>query len=128
MSQKVKKEHFDKYQTEIDRFTKLFGLSDWDYRIAWVESDECGSYLSWTTFNTETRKATFYFPRVWPSDYEITDKEIVRSAFHEVCELLLCDLRYIAGERFIREEDEINKHIHILISRLQFFVENFEII
>jgi len=54
----------------------------------------------------------------WTDALPLNNKEIRRCAFHEVCELLLGNLRDIAGSRFILER-EIDEQVHIIIRTLE---------
>ncbi len=67
--------------------------------------------------NLTGRVATLNLTPEW-DDHKITTVKLKRSAFHEVCELLIARLGYIAEARFITSE-ETEEEGHAIIRRLE---------
>ena len=65
-----------------------------------------------TYFDILNRRADIELGNKW--DQEITDKELYKTAFHEVLEILFARIRTIAKSRYITDS-ETGEEIHNLI-------------
>lgn len=116
---KLPERAFEVYKEEVHKWIGRLGLSEWDYRIKQTEIDEEDEdYLSWVTYNTSTRKASFWLPTTWPPESDATIENVRGSAIHEVLELLLADLREAATQEKIATNSEVHKYAHAIIHRL----------
>lgn len=110
---KTTKKEFELFKKECRKWIKFFGLFDWEVYYEHVELKE----KAYATCHTDMlgMVATFSFNKVVGTN--IRD-DIRRTAFHEVCELLISKLKIIAKCRFL-SEDEITTANHEIIRRLE---------
>ena len=113
---KVNSEHFKFFKERTEKWIDLFGLTDWEYRI--VQAKDEDDYMAWVRYSVEIRKATICLAEEWPDDHEVTLNQLDQSALHEVCELLLADIRYLATERYSTTEAQIHQEVHRIIARI----------
>ena len=73
--------------------------------------------LAYTRFNVPNRSISIVLAKNW-GDRVVTDIEIDKTAFHEVCELLMMRIRFIAEARFLTDE-ETGEEIHNIIRILE---------
>ena len=111
---KITGKQFDVFVKEAEKWIKEFGLIGWEvfYNHAEIEGfASCHSDLN-------TRTATITLNKTAPC--KISDIEVKRSAFHEVCELLLARFKILAKERFLSQEflDEENHNIIRTLERV----------
>ena len=73
------------------------------------------NYDNWLilTFHVENKRADIFLCEDWDG-LEKTDRELDKTAFHEVCEVLLLRIRYLAGKREF-SYDELDGEIHSII-------------
>ena len=108
---KTTKEHFKLFQAECEKWLSFFGLYEWSVRYAHRNNNgcyamcECDHEGKVCVFSLST---SFLVP-----EYGII-KQIKKSAFHEVCELLLSKMRLLADSRSIQPH-EVTEEIHRLI-------------
>jgi len=112
-------EHFELFKTEAQRFIDLFGLWDWqvDFHHRFLENCRANC-----RFNCQGKQASLSLATEW-SEYDVlSEATISRSAFHEVCELLLADMYGAATDidmaGRIREE-RLERASHAIIRRLE---------
>lgn len=109
---------FQIFKDEADYWIKEFGLLDWrvSYVFEKIDNDfyaECRTY--WYG-----RSAILVLNK-W-MDEQIEEYQIRKTAFHEVCELLLEEMRKFALNKSIaaeEHEDMINGAAHGVIRRLE---------
>lgn len=104
-------EHFKAFQEEALRWIEFFGLKGWqvDFRHADLEKNRAD-----ISYGLGSRIAAITLSTNWSHD-PVTEEKVRRSAFHEVCELLLGRLSIFAKERFNVEEFQIDEEVHALI-------------
>ena len=110
--------HFEIFKKECERWQKAFGLLNWEFNFYHSKEDERS--IATTECDNDNRVA-FITLNTGLEDVEITNYEIKKSAFHEVMEVLLYSIRYIAEERYVNE-CEIDTEIHNIIRTLEHVV------
>lgn len=95
------KEHdFQVFKDEADFWIKEFGLFDWSITYAFEELEDCYAECR---INWQGKCAELALHK-WPHK-ERSKQDIRKSAFHEVCELLLTDLEYHTVNDAIPQEE-----------------------
>lgn len=107
------KAHFEIFKAECRRWLDYFGLKGWDVFFEHDNPENGESCFASCFYRLLGRNATFFLSKDWGHN-EVTEQQVRRSAFHEVCELLLSRMKVLARSRFINE-DEIEEEIHNLI-------------
>lgn len=111
------KKHFKLFEEYVRKWLEKFGLHSWDVSIEHVKDGD--KYLGWTnTSNFRDRSATICLSKDWGLT-KVTDVDLSRVAFHEVCHVLFSDLHQIAGMRFGVTGDIIEKEVHAIIGVLE---------
>jgi len=113
----TKAEYFRK---EIFRWVKFFGLSDYEIDI----DDECTDAradCSWYGLKNEDAGTQIIRISYNPEWIKTADMKLIsRTAFHEVCELLIAPLTEFARNTDVRiSEREISTERHRIIRRLE---------
>lgn len=107
--------HFQVFKKECNYWINQLGLKGWDIR--YVHQDLAGDSNAAAYFEAgediTNRIGTIGLAR---SDFKrkLTNEYIKLCAFHEVCELLLHRIQYLAKSRYCQEED-IDEERHNLI-------------
>lgn len=111
-------EHFDIFQKEALKWLDFFGLKGWDVHFSHRKLNGDRARI---IFNGVGRVATIFLNTHWTEEDGIlfTDKDIRKSAFHEVCELLLGRLNQMASQRFNLDALDIEEEIHQIIRTLE---------
>lgn len=107
---------FKKY---CKKYIELFGLKNFEYDITWDDPDDEERRRAGFNMNLTGGLVTIWLSRDWIRDSESSEKEIERTAFHEICETMLCQLRSMADE--YHNYDRVDKEIHRVIRRLENF-------
>ena len=109
----MKKKDPLKYFTErINHWVDFFGLYFWDVNVH-ADEDEYEGALAYTLSNVDNKRADIYLVIDWAGT-DMTECELDETAFHEALEVMLAEIRYIAGKRDIRF-NEIDSAIHSII-------------
>ena len=103
---------FKYFKERVDHWVDYFGLYNWDVNVH-KDEDEYDGELAYATFNVDNKRADIYLSMDWGGT-EMTRNELNKTAFHEVIEVMLAEIRHIAGRRDIRFE-EIDGAIHSII-------------
>lgn len=112
-------EQFDLFVAECKRWLDYFGLKQWQVHYDIGDMDRT---LADVTYDTLGMVATMRIAKE-RSNLSTSDYEIKRSAFHEVCELLLAKMNFVANARYV-QEDEIDIALHEIIRTLENTVFN----
>ena len=107
-----KKDPFKYYKERTEHWINHFGLYNWDVNVH-EDEDEYDGNLACTMSNIDNKRADIYLCVDW-GDTEMTRHELDKVAFHEVLEVMLAEIRHLAGRRDIRFE-EIDGAIHSII-------------
>lgn len=111
------KHDFQVFKDEAQYWIDQFGLKDWRISFELEKIDD--AYAECRT-HWHGRTATLVLNK-W-QDEQMEIEQIRKSAFHEVCELLLIDIRNIALNKNIspdEHEDMVNGAAHGVIRRLE---------
>lgn len=119
---KTTENDFKLLEKEGKKWIAFFGLKGWE--INFLHKNDDLDSLGYTKFNYTNRIADVVLCKDW-GKRKVTEKEIKKTAFHEICEVLMYRLRYIAESRFITDV-ETNEEIHNIIRILEntIFFEN----
>ena len=107
-----KKDPFKYFEECVNRWVNYFGLYNWDVNVH-EDTDENDEAMAETLSNVENKRADIYLIMDW-NETEMTEYSLNETAFHEVLEVMLSEIRYIAGRRDIRF-GEIDSAIHSII-------------
>jgi len=110
-------EHFKLFKLECKKWIKEFGLIGWDVSFKHDGEENDRNWLGWCSTNCVGRSATIGLCKDWGKT-ESDNYEIKRTAFHEVCELLMSRFDTIARTRIIGP-DEIDEERHNIIRTME---------
>lgn len=110
--------HFNKFKKFVDKWIKNFGLLQWEIGCHHQDDEEDSENdLAYTTFVIDNRRADIFLTNEWCT--EVTDDELEKTAFHEVCEVFLLNIRGIATRRINVSAEDIEGAIHEIIRTLE---------
>ena len=115
--QQLTENDFALFKAEAQKWIDLFGLKDWDvtFDFSHLENSSAECFVNW---HAKCALITLgQFPRG-----EVTQDDVRRSAFHEVCELLLSDMEFTAlNEEIPHSERKLMTEVarHAVIRRLE---------
>ena len=114
---KTSKAHFEIFKKECEKWIKLFGLSNWEISIEHSKGD---SDRAWIIPVTKGRVVRICLGSNWINlePDKITPDMLKRVAFHEVCEVLIEPLAWLAECRFLNP-DQLDPARHDIIHRLE---------
>ena len=112
---KTSKTQFKLFQDECWKWINIFGLKGYEYTFEHDDSDT--SARAHFGVNVVGRVAVITLTKTWGLERP-TDLEVKKSAFHEICEVLLVRLNDIASQRGFCEED-LEEEIHNVIRILE---------
>lgn len=113
--------YFDAFNDEVQKWLERFGLKSWAVRVLlYAPPPRSGdTNRAITSCQPLSRRAEICLVSPWPSWLEEPTEYLVRkSAFHEVCELLLVRLGCIAFNLAARGEDW-EEETHVIIRTLE---------
>jgi len=112
MTYKTNKKDFLEFKKEAEYWLEYFGLSDWEVRYSSKELEvsrgDCSVNIIGKTCNIRLSSK-------W--EYEPARNEVKKCAFHEVCELLLCQLGVLAT--WGHSNDIVTEQLHYVIRTLE---------
>jgi hypothetical protein len=111
---KLKDTDFDIFKSECLKWIEFFGLKGWDVYFDEDAKCEDGNMAETCIGPLSARNVTFHFKG---SDNPAFNNP-GRSAFHEVCEILLYRLHCLAESRFI-SVSEVDEAVHDIIRILE---------
>jgi hypothetical protein len=112
---KIKGEEFEFFKKEVGWWVEYFGLYEWDWRV-FHSKEEDDEGLAWVKAEEISGIAAVYLAKGWGVD-PITPKNLSRSAFHEVCEVLLAELDWLS--RKCVRDGKVDAATHRVIRRLE---------
>jgi len=110
-------EHFKLFQQEAKKWLERFGMAGWSVHFDhgnFVGDDA----LAEVSYRMIGRVATISLAKVWKG-CEITDHQLRKTAFHEVCELLLARFNVLAKDRYLADPQQIDEEIHNIVRTLE---------
>lgn len=107
----MKKDRFDLFKRECDKWIKYYGLNNWHVKYEEMDDDINSGLCS---FDLQNRMAVISL-NTNKAEENVNPSLI---AFHEVTELFFARIRYLATERYI-QPDEIDDALHECIRTLE---------
>ena len=107
---------FEIFKGECEKWIQYFGLLGWEVSYAHKEFER-KEIMADICYNIFSRAAVIRLNLKRPKN-ECNDQSIKLSAFHEVCELLLGRLTYMAEARFLAD-GEVEEETHNIIRTLE---------
>ena len=112
INMKVTKKDFTLFKKECQKWINYFGLKNWEIRyIHEGNSHEDG--LAGTTIDLDNKLAVIELCQEM-NDYDYKNHSFNALAFHEVCEVLIGRLRYLAQSRYASKEEIIEANHEIV--------------
>jgi hypothetical protein len=111
MNNKTTGEQFELFIRKCKKYLIQFNLLNWEVHY---EHKELKYDRGRIWFDSVGGICTITLSTDW-GDNEITDKEVIRVAYHEVWELFLGKLRDMVSQRFNVDEDNLAEEIHVII-------------
>lgn len=115
---------FAVFKEAVDYWMGFFGLKDWEYEFRMCQLDS--GVGAETRFDRSGRLVTFCLGQIRATEDAPTAKDVRKSAFHEVCEVLLDDMEWEvltqcekACEDFKVDYGALDAHRHAVIRRLE---------
>ncbi len=112
---KTNKRHYNLFCNEVRKFIDIFGLVGWE--VNFEHKRYLSTELAVCITDQQGRTCTISLSPTWVG-LKPTDLEVRKSAFHEVCELLLSRLNTFAKDRFV-QESQIDEESHNIIRILE---------
>jgi len=110
---KTTKKHFELFKKECKKWIEFFGLKEWNVSYDWCTPvEDC--VLAWSNHHFSAKSSYLILSKEWRNTVPVTNEQVKKSAFHEVCEMMLFPLRYMSECRFL-SDTEIDPEIHRLI-------------
>jgi len=114
---KMTKLDIKKFKGYVGYWIEYFGIYGWEVNVNLQDKEDNDEHnMAVTYFDILNRRADIELGYEW--NQEITDKELNKTAFHEVLEVLFSRIRTIAASRFITDS-EIDEELHNLIRTLE---------
>ena len=115
----LREEHFELFKETCNHMINILGFTNWEINFAFVV-DGHDEDMAWVNYNIPAKKALFYLNKIWHgSIYRDLKYEVIMCAIHEVCELLLAPLNYLAKETLESRHDIVVYLNHTVIRRLE---------
>ena len=112
-------EHFEIFKAEAQRFIDLFGLKDWQVEFCHIHLEYSRANCR---FSCQGKQATISLSTEWGEHDDVCAENVRRSAFHEVCELMLADIYGAATDADVTgrlREERLERATHAVIRRLE---------
>ena len=117
---KTKKKDFKVFRAECEYWVDKFNLREWKIYYKHEKSTVVPDTLAWIKSNWCGRTCLIGLTPDWVNHDLVKDFELGRSAFHEVCELMLSDVGSIAQMDICpTQKDELESRLHSVIRRLE---------
>ena len=115
---KITPKHFTIFKTECQKWIEIFGLKNWQINYVHKKLENARAR---TRFNCVGGIATIFLNTNWSEEasYEFDVNDVRRSAFHEICELLLGRLNDMVVQRYALHEADTEEEIHRIIRILE---------
>ena len=108
---KTTAKHFEIYKKECEKWIDVFGLKGWEPYFEHDIKDE--NALAQMFADIEGRTCTFFLAPDWGGN-PVTNEELDKTAFHEVLELLLARLNFLANSRSVNQSEIVEEIHHII--------------
>ena len=117
MKDRTTSRDFEIFKREAELWIGRLGLTDWSVDFFHSDNPDGRPCRAWFRGEIEGRFCLIGLSPDW-SGIKITDEAVRKSAFHEVCEVMLMPLAWVAECRYAREE-EIPEATHTIIRRFE---------
>jgi len=120
---KTTKAHFEVFKTECERWLVFFGIKGWLVEYDHIDDCENRAQIGW---RSSGRIACIQLSKKWENDRTtpVTVEDVKRSAFHEVCELLLSRISMMANGIMSNHKFAVEEETHNIIRTLENTVFN----
>lgn len=119
---KTTETHFKVFKTECEKWIDRFNLRSWAIYYRHENHEKNTDWVAWRSFDLTGRIATLGLSLDW-SNKKPDENEVRKSAFHEVCELLLARLEAEAlVDTCMTQKNDIEEQKHAIIRRLEYGV------
>lgn len=116
------KENFNFFIEECKYWIEKFGLKEWEFRFKHEDHKTLKDSCAWYEYNWQGRLASIGLSVSWDNT-EPTDYQVSKSAFHEICEMLLADLETIARSDICpSQKEELITCKHSVIRRIEWAI------
>ncbi len=112
---KTTKAHFKIFKAECKKWVEYFGFLDWSVNFHHKTTQSGKNTYATVGWNTSGRRCDIYFTEEWD---EVTEYQIKKTAFHEVCHMLHMPLSNCATARYTTQA-EISQAEHTIVRRLE---------
>ena len=91
---------FEEFKKECWKWIDIFGLKEYSYHF--IHNDEDPEAFAWCQADIPSKIAVICLTKTWGSnEYNLT--QVRKSAFHEVCEVMLCEMVLMAKSRDFKQ-------------------------
>ena len=112
MTHKLTEKQFKSFESEVEYWLEYFGILDWQVLVLFEKIDDARGDC---TFNIPGKIATIRLSKEW--NYPPKGFDVEKCAFHEVCELLLCQLTVFSN--FFIKDSIVEEQTHYIIRTLE---------
>jgi len=116
MPGKTTRADFAIFRREVEKWIKAFGLYDWEVDVVHGGVED-SNHAAECLYQVDARRATIRLSKEFTHGSEFTKDDIRQAAIHEVGELLLARLVFLAESRSVTYE-QIEEAHHDVIARL----------
>jgi len=114
---KTTKKDFKLFKEECQKWIEILGLKDWEVHFRHDMEFEEDRPRASIAADIEGRVAVIYLSEQW-QEYPTTAYNIKKSAFHEVCELMMMPLNINARDRYVTES-QLKESSHCVVMTLE---------
>jgi len=115
---KITLKQFELFKNDALKWLEYFGMKDWSF---YFEQRKLDGNRAECSFDCVSCVATISLGTSWDEQSKefVTDDIIKRTAFHEVCELLLSRLNIMVSQRYNLNEGAVEEERHRIIRILE---------
>ena len=125
MKEKTTAEDFKLFKAEAEYWIEKFHLREWRFLFVHRDNPDVPNSCAWILRDPRGRITTIGLTVDWGEDgwEEISDFNVCKSAFHEICELMLADIIAIAEIDICpTDRADLETYGHALIRRMEWAV------
>ena len=113
--------HFKLFEDEVKKWVDRFNLND---TFLLIRHSNLNGMLGELNYSYKARTATIFLAKKpkYPIITNMVESEIKKTAFHEVCELLLIRIGVLAEDRSW-DQAEFESETHAVIARLENYLK-----
>jgi len=116
---KTTKKHYKFFKKQANIWVDKFNLREYEVHFDHENSKALPTAIAWCGINWKGRTCTIGLAQDWTHN-KINKRELSKSAFHEVCELLLGDITILGKiELTENQKDDMEQYTHAVIRRLE---------